>query len=406
MSRRASVIASAPSSLAPLVRALALVASGALAAAGCAPADDDAAATSAGFEQAFEQTDLGKEDSAGCSGVVVPDKSGFAKRVALTFDDGPNAATTPQVLDILAEHGIKATFFLNGSRVRGDAEKALIARMLAEGHIVGNHSQHHYDLKTLTLAKVKVEMQQTDDILRANGVTPKFFRFPFGSASCGGLDLVKGKGYTVTGWHVDSGDWCFAASGTDYCKPSTFKWVPDQYRHDLEGYVMSQVHAKDGGIILFHDIHANTVAHLDSIISELENEGYTFVRVDDTTTFPRLNNVAPPAPKWVGDSCQADKDCNFSSSAASASCYRFTPAASAEVGFCTLPCEGFCPDKTGASPTFCTSLDGGLTGRCVAKASAVNRQCAAIAGTSATTAPRFIGSSAAAPTSAIVCMPQ
>ncbi|HMR10183.1 MAG TPA: hypothetical protein PKA88_30615, partial [Polyangiaceae bacterium] len=77
----------------------------ACAVAGCSGSDDDHSEVtpdqSAAFEDAFEQTEFGKADSSGCSGVVVPDSSGFNKRVAMTFDDGPNPETTPQVLDLL-----------------------------------------------------------------------------------------------------------------------------------------------------------------------------------------------------------------------------------------------------------------------------------------------------------------
>ena len=361
----------------------------------------------AGFEEAYEQTELGKTDSGGCSGVVVPDKSGFAKRVALTFDDGPNVETTPLVLDLLAAHGIKATFFINGSRVRGQAERAILGRIVAEGHILANHSQGHLDLKTVSADKLASEVDRTHAEIVAAGVTPRFFRFPFGSASCAGMKYVQDLGYAVTGWHIDSADWCFAKGGSGYCSASTFRYVPDAYRRNLAGYVMSQVRAKDGGILLFHDIHASTVRALPGIIETLEDEGYAFVNVDSDIYFPLLNGVAPNASRFVGDACEEDVDCNFASKVASAVCHRFTPAGGDfEAGFCTLPCEGTCPDKAGASPTFCASLDGGITGRCVAKSDVVNQECAAILGTSPASADRFIGESSASPASAEVCLPE
>ena len=372
----------------------------------CDDSHDEGAEASAAFEEAYAQLELGKADTGGCSGVVVPDSSGFAKRLALTFDDGPNAATTPKVLDVLAQHGIKATFFINGSRVKGENERAILRRIVAEGHILANHSQSHLNLKNVTAAKLATEVMGTDAILRTAGVTPRYFRFPFGSASCSGMDYVKTKGYVATGWHIDSADWCYAAS-SGYCAPATFQYVPTGFRRDMLGYVMSQVKAKNGGIILFHDIHANTANKLDEILSELENAGFTFVRVDDVTTFPKLNGAAPAPQKWVGSGCAKDSECNFASGAASATCHRFTPTGgSAELGFCTVACEGFCPDRAGASPTFCTSLDGGLTGRCVAKSHTTNQSCAAIAGTEAKLASRFIGTSSAPVASATVCLPK
>ncbi len=210
----------------------------------------------------------------------------------------------------------------------------------------------------------------------------------------------------MTGWHIDSADWCFANT-SGYCAPATFRYVPDGYRRDMHGYVLSQVVAKNGGIVLFHDIHANTANNLDDILSELENEGFTFVGIDDAAVFPKLNGATPAPNLWVGDGCTKDADCNFASSTASATCHRFTPTGgSAEVGFCTLACEGYCPDRTGASPTFCTSLDDGVTGRCVAKANTVNGNCARVPGTIAQLAARFIGTSAAPAATANACMPR
>lgn len=374
--------------------------------AACGDADEHADET-AGFEEAYAQAELGKTDSGGCSGVVLPDKSGFAKRVVLTFDDGPNPATTPAVLDLLAAHGIKATFFINGARVRGQEERAILARIVAEGHILANHSQGHLDLKNVSAAKLASEVDATHAVLVAAGVTPRYFRFPFGSASCSGMKYVQDLGYAVTGWHIDSADWCYAKGSGGYCAPSTFRYVPDAYRRDLAGYVMSQVRAKDGGVLLFHDIHASTVRALPGIIETLEDEGYAFVNVDSEIYFPRLNGVTPPPARFVGDLCAADVDCNFASKVASAECHRFSPAGGDfETGFCTLPCEGTCPDKAGASPTFCTSLDGGVTGRCVAKSAAANQECAAIVGTSPVEAARFIGTSTASPAAAEVCLPE
>jgi hypothetical protein len=222
------------------------------------------------------------------------------------------------------------------------------------------------------------------------------------------MKFVQDLGYRVTGWHIDSADWCFASRGDGTCPSRTFRYVPDQFRKDLEGYVMSQVRAKDGGVLLFHDIHANTVNVLPGILETLEDEGFAFVNVDDPVYFPRLNGAVPPTSRFVGDACEADGECNFASKRASAICHRFTPSdAELEAGFCTLPCEGTCPDKAGASPTFCTSLDDGATGRCVAKGAELNHMCADIAGTALELhAERFIGESGAAAASADVCLPR
>ena len=236
-----------------------------------------------------------------CSGVTPPDGGGFGKRVALTFDDGPNAATTGIVLDVLAAHGARAAFFINGSRVASKQERDLVARARASGHLVGNHTQTHAEMTALSRAEAQGEVDATDAVLRAAGIAPAWFRFPYGSSSCETAEMVRSRGYRITGWHVDSADWCFAAGG-GYCSPSTFAYVTDAYRGDMVGYTLAQIRERQGGIVLFHDVHANTAANLDGILRALEAEGYLFVGLDDASTFPALNGATPAAkPSACGD---------------------------------------------------------------------------------------------------------
>ena len=106
------------------------------------------------------------------------------------------------------------------------------------------------------------------------------------------MRLARSKGYVVTGWHIDSADWCYAAGGGT-CSRSTFRYVPDPLRSNMLGYVLSQVHATNGGIILFHDIHANTADNLDAMLTALEADGFSFVRLDDQAVFPKLHTPEP-----------------------------------------------------------------------------------------------------------------
>ena len=361
------------------------------------PADDEIAA----WNEAYEENASGKADSAGCSGVIVPDRGGFNKRVAITFDDGPHLTNTPQVLDILASHNAIGTFFINGKSVRGDDHRALLAEMRDAGHIIGNHSQNHKNLKNVSASTLKSEIEGTHQILLDLGVEPSFFRFPYGSSSCTTADTVRSYGYAVTGWHIDSADWCYGASrgGVGYCDPGTFQHVPDSYRSDIAGFVLSQARSKDGGVLLFHDVHAYTVSVLDQIMTTLENDGFTFVPLSDVETFPLLNGVEPPEEPFVGTTCADESECTFSASGEDGFCQTYE-----DGGFCSIGCEGYCPDKYGAAPTFCVSLDG-ETGQCVSKADSENSQCADLPGTTAQTMDRFVGSSGASVTSAVVCVP-
>lgn len=361
------------------------------------PNDDDITA----WNEAYEENASGKTDSAGCSGVIVPDQNGFNKKIAITFDDGPHLDNTPQVLEILAAHNALATFFVNGKNVRTDAHRELLGRMRDAGHIIGNHSQNHENLKTLSAAKVKTEIEATHQILLDLDVEPSFFRFPFGSSSCATADTVRSYGYHVTGWHIDSADWCYGSSrgGVGYCDPATFQYVPDSYRSDLGGFVLSQARSTGGGVLLFHDSHAYTVSVLDNVLTKLENDGFKFVGLDETETFPLLNGVKPADGPFVGSTCTDSSQCKFSGSGQDGFCQSFEGG-----GFCSLSCDGYCPDKYGSAATFCVSLDG-ETGQCVSKSAAENNQCADLPGTSAQAMDRFIGTSGASASSAVVCVP-
>ena len=120
----------------------------------------------------------------------------------------------------------------------------------------------------------------------------------------------------MAGWHVDSADWCYAG-GNGYCAPRTFGEVPSALRRDMPAYVLGQIRARQGGIVLFHDIHGFTARNLEGIVETLLAEGYTFVGLDDLEVFPLLNGQAAPVtppgppPPFVGTTCTSDSDCAF-----------------------------------------------------------------------------------------------
>ncbi|MEO8700166.1 MAG: polysaccharide deacetylase family protein [Kofleriaceae bacterium] len=369
----------------------------------CLEDDGDADEEAALFEQAYDegQQEPPKEDGTDCSGVRVPDRTGFDKRIALTFDDGPNPDTTPQVIEVLKRHHAPATFFTNGVRYASAAAKAVAARIAADpDYLLANHSQNHIDLAKQSAAKVATEIDRTDALIREAGETPRYFRFPFGSATCSSKAAAQSRGYLVTGWHIDSADWCFAAGG-GVCKKSTFKYVPDSMRNDMKAYVMSQVRSTNGGIILFHDIHQSTANALDAILTELEAAGFRFVRLDDQAAFPRLHGIVPPPPQFIGDACTTNAQCGFTAAGQPGTCH---PA-----GFCTISCAGSCPDLDGKAPTFCIADARSTTaaaGMCVSKSATLNGSCAALAGTAVKSLPRFVGTSGASAATANVCAPR
>jgi len=343
------------------------------------------------MNKAYEDaTTDSKTDGYDCSGVRVPDRNGFAKHVVLTFDDGPNPATTPKVIQVLHKHHAPATFFENGMRINSAAARALASQIAHDpDFMLANHTQNHIDLARQSAAKVTSEVQATDALIRAAGSPAKYLRFPFGSASCSAKHYAESLGYTVVGWHIDSADWCYA-SGNGYCKPSTFQYVTDSLRHDMVGFIMQQLHQNNGGIILMHDIHQSTADHLDEILTRLEADGFTFARLDDVSVLPRLNGITP---KFIGDSCAQDAECTF------------TGGRCADAGFCTQTCSATCPDQSGKASTFCVAspeADHAGEGMCVAKSAPQNNSCATLPGTSALTEPRFSDPNV----TALVCYPK
>jgi peptidoglycan-N-acetylglucosamine deacetylase len=259
------------------------------------PIDVDEAEMSRLYSRAWEEQEAGPGLAATCSGVVVPDPGPFDRVVALTFDDGPNPQTTPLVLNTLRTYGIPATFFINGTRVSSAAAEAIVDDVAADpDRILGNHTWSHPNMTGLT---PDVAARQIDDdtaVIVAAGEPERFFRFPYGSANCDLAAAVQGRGYTITGWHIDSADWCFAPDGV--CPASEFQHVDDDLRQDMPGWVMRQVERRQGGIILFHDIHAYTAGQLGGIIERLLTAGYSFTSIDDASVFPTLNGPPPALP--------------------------------------------------------------------------------------------------------------
>ncbi len=235
-----------------------------------------------------------------CTQEPPPDQGPFGNAVALTFDDGPNPATTPSILATLRAENVPATFFLVGSRLETTAEQALALEIHQDPLFrVVNHSYSHTAFPTLTVEQIRDELVTTSALIRtAVGdpcYFPRFFRFPFAAADCPSMEVVREQGLSTVGVHMDALDWCFAA-GAGYCPPSSVPGMPDLFRDDLPGWLVNRLQRTGGGIVLMHDIHANTAAELPNVISTLRAEGATFVDLDDVTLFPIPNAEVSPEP--------------------------------------------------------------------------------------------------------------
>ena len=125
------------------------------------------------------------------------------KRIALTFDDGPDPDHTPRLLDVLARHGARATFFLVGERAARHAD--LVARLAAEGHEIGNHSWDHPSLPTLEGSAQADQLRRARDALAPHG--GRLMRPPYGDQTFRTHGVARRLGYRVVLWSVNGGDW-------------------------------------------------------------------------------------------------------------------------------------------------------------------------------------------------------
>jgi peptidoglycan/xylan/chitin deacetylase (PgdA/CDA1 family) len=126
--------------------------------------------------------------------------------LALTFDDGPNPAFTPQLADILASHGVRATFFMLGSRAQ--AEPALVRQIASAGHLIGNHSWNHPNLALASSSRIEEELSRTSQAIeQITGARVRFFRPPFGARRPAVLRIAKQLGLTPVLWNAMTSDW-------------------------------------------------------------------------------------------------------------------------------------------------------------------------------------------------------
>lgn len=193
--------------------------------------------------------------------------SSAKKQIALTFDDAPDTLYTPQVLEILKKHNVKATFFVIGKLAEKHPE--VVKRIVREGHVLGNHTYNHTQLKKLSMDKFIEDIEKSEAALSPlAGYTPRLIRPPYGAVTDDELAWLKEEGYLTVNWNVDPEDW---------------RGVPgDQVlKRSLEA-------AKPGAIILMHCATGpdgslqGTIDALPELISSLRSKGYELV------TLPQL----------------------------------------------------------------------------------------------------------------------
>lgn len=178
------------------------------------------------------------------------------KMIALTFDDGPNYNTN-KVLSVLKEYQISATFFVLGSKIKGN--EYILNKIIDSGSEIGNHTYNHKILTRLQEDNIKKEIDSTSNqIFEVTSVYPKLLRPSYGIVNKKVKELSN---YPIIIWDIDTLDWKYHNSKR------------------IASRVLSK--ARDGDIVLMHDVYSSTANALKIIIPELINRGYTFVTVSE-----------------------------------------------------------------------------------------------------------------------------
>ncbi|MCX5750286.1 MAG: polysaccharide deacetylase family protein [Candidatus Saganbacteria bacterium] len=188
-----------------------------------------------------------------------------AKKVALTFDDGPKAGFTDRILDVLKKKNAKATFFLIGWGISEHPD--LVRRIVAEGHDIGIHGLSHVDLEKLSPFEIEYELTKTRELIqKETGAEIYFFRPPGGDLNDEVLGIARKYGLSAIMWKKSIGDY-------------THK---DGYEPDPEDILKrAKKHFSNGGIVIFHEGLESTITALPEVIDYYRANGYCFKRVSD-----------------------------------------------------------------------------------------------------------------------------
>ncbi|MFJ5715872.1 polysaccharide deacetylase family protein [Neobacillus sp. NPDC093127] len=187
-----------------------------------------------------------------------PDK----KKVALTFDDGPDEVITPAIIDILAAHHVKGNFFFIGSKVKDHPN--VVMEAFKQGNLVLNHSYHHLELTKLSKEAVRKEITDTGQAIKSvTGKEPTIIRTPFGDTNADVAAISKQEGYSIVLWSIDTLDWSQKDS------------------KNIVNNVLANV--RNGDIILMHSDSdkGETKKALPMLIEELQKRDFEIVDLQD-----------------------------------------------------------------------------------------------------------------------------
>ncbi|MFG6149800.1 delta-lactam-biosynthetic de-N-acetylase [Halobacillus sp. B23F22_1] len=218
----------------------------------------------------FEKDKNGNTPDVGRYGPMIDEHDGFfvdqsgEKVVYFTFDNGYEQGYTDEVLNVLKEQQVPATFFVTGHYINSAPD--LVKRMVKEGHIIGNHSWSHPDFTKISKSKMKQELDQVqtavEDLTDQKAMT--FLRPPRGTFNTNTLEWARELGYIHAFWSIAFVDW-----ETNHQKGWEYAF----------NNVMEQIHP--GAVILLHTVSEDNAEALDNLINELRMRGYQFGSLND-----------------------------------------------------------------------------------------------------------------------------
>lgn len=184
--------------------------------------------------------------------------------IALTFDDGPNRATTGKILDVLEQYDSRATFFMVGSRI--DGQHDVVRRMQEQGNEVANHTMNHIPMNKASTTAFAEQMILTNRaVTEACGVSPVLMRPPEGAVNDSGMAAIGSVGMSAVLWTLDTRDW------------------RSRNAEAITEAVLTQV--KDGDIVLLHDLYEPTAEAVEAIVPVLIDQGYQLVTVSELASY-------------------------------------------------------------------------------------------------------------------------
>ncbi len=208
------------------------------------------------------------------------------KYIALTFDDGPNAAYTAQILDILEKYNAKATFFVNGYNL-SSSRANLLKRAVSMGCEIGNHTENHKNLKELTAEELYEEIQSVNErIYDLCGYEVTLLRPPGGNTNLSVMQRMYDMGFRMPTimWNNDSRDWEY---NSQYRKGTLTREEAIRLTYDE-----MMKWPFDGAILLMHDIWEITPDVLERLLQKLSQEGYQFITISEMFDFESMGDEA------------------------------------------------------------------------------------------------------------------